>query len=874
MSSSAETTADTTPAAAESRLAVLLFTDIVGSTELKSRLGAGGYSALLTRHDVLFKQALSGIDRAEVINDTGDGYFLCFARASDAVRFALRLQKAIHDEPWGARPLRLSIGIHTGEVTRVDDASGRPRLVGLAIDIAGRLTALAGPAQVLLTRTAFDEARQHLRDYPLPAGAAADDPANLPPLRWAAHGDYRFKGADEPIEVFEVGGDGLAPLTPPPDSDEARRSVSAAQEETLGWRPAVGLEVPSRVHWVLEAKLGEGTFGEVWLARHERTKEKRVFKFCFDLERLHSFKRELTFFRLLRDALGERRDIARLYDVRLDHPPFFLESEYAPGGNLLMWADAQGGLDKVPLATRLEVVAKVADAVAAAHSIGILHKDIKPGNILLHVDGDDGTLHPQLGDFGIGMLVDRSQLAARHITEIGFTGLETEQSSRTGTRMYAPPESLTGRPFTTQGDIYALGVLLYQMVVGDLARPLASGWERDVGDDFLREDIAGCVDGDPARRFGSASELARRLRDLPERKANRDRTRRAAAAHDQRKRLLRAAGLLAGGCMLVAAVALVGYFREHALREALRHSEGLARDREQAAQLQLLDNRLLAGDSLAQAKRYAEANNEYEEAWGLADALGQPLVRPISGLLQARGESPPPVLNRHPTTLPTEAVSPLTRVRIAPSGRFVVAGDGNGHAYVMDLPLLRRVAALPIAGWGYGIALDAQGTSCYVGSSGGQLKAWDAGQWQAPREAAEKSSLIYGLAVAPDGQTLATVHPSSAGRAGGGLTLWSARPLRRTRTVETPAGLLSVAFSPDGATLVTGDEKGRIAIRSASDARPIATLEGHTAEVTAVAFTPDGRRLVSGSMDKTVRVWDLSTRGDAVSIHRPPRRGP
>jgi eukaryotic-like serine/threonine-protein kinase len=54
--------------------------------------------------------------------------------------------------------------------------------------------------------------------------------------------------------------------------------------------------------------------------------------------------------------------------------------------------------------------------------------------------------------------------------------------------MYTPPESLAGRPFTVQGDIYALGVFLYQMATGDLERPLAAGWERDVDDELLGED--------------------------------------------------------------------------------------------------------------------------------------------------------------------------------------------------------------------------------------------------------------------------------------------------------------------------------------------------------------------------------------------------
>src|SRR5439155_924024 len=83
-------------------------------------------------------------------------------------------------------------------------------------------------------------------------------------------------------------------------------------------RPAIGLALPSSPHWVVEKKLGEGGFGEVWLARHIKSKAERVFKFCFDAERLRALKREVVLFRLLKEALGDRRDIARVIDWQFD----------------------------------------------------------------------------------------------------------------------------------------------------------------------------------------------------------------------------------------------------------------------------------------------------------------------------------------------------------------------------------------------------------------------------------------------------------------------------------------------------------------------------------------------------------------------------
>ena len=113
------------------------------------------------------------------------------------------------------------------------------------------------------------------------------------------------------------------------------------------------------------------------------------------------------------------------------------------------------------------------------------------------------------------------------------------ESSRTGTRMYAPPEIAGRPPFTMQGDVYALGVLLYQMVVGDLERPLAPGWERDVQDDVLRELIEECVDGHLERRLSSAAVLAERVRGLESERTRRHDVHVAATRAKRRKTQLR-----------------------------------------------------------------------------------------------------------------------------------------------------------------------------------------------------------------------------------------------------------------------------------------------------------------------------------------------
>ena len=512
-----------------SRVLTLVFTDLVDSTGLKRRLGDRPAGVLIARHQELVRR-LAGEAQGREVDAAGDGFFLTFDTPSAGAAFALRLQRA-HQED--AELPRVRVGIHLGEVTEhtaPEGAATTAKVEGLAVDVAARIQALAQPGQVLLSRAAFDGARQRL---------ARDEVEGE--IAWRAHGAYLLEGLDEPMEIGEVGLVGLAPLEAPPDSDQAKRSVTAADELTLGWRPAVGLAIPGRDHWRLEAQLGIGAIGEVWLATHEKTHAKRVFKFCFEAERVRGLRREVVLLRLLRERLGERQDIAQVLDWEFDRPPFFIETAYTEAGDLLQWAKERGGIGAVPIETRLDIVAQAARALAAAHGAGVLHKDLKPSNLLIREA--DATGRPQvcLTDFGIGLVTSREALAEAGVTMAGLTEtlLSSSTSTGAGTRLYMAPEVIEGKPATAASDVYALGVLLYQMVVGDFSRSLASSWHRDVTDEELAEDIAACVDGVPEKRLGSAADLAERL----ERVADRRRERSETSASGRRERSGRASGV-------------------------------------------------------------------------------------------------------------------------------------------------------------------------------------------------------------------------------------------------------------------------------------------------------------------------------------------
>ena len=297
------------------------------------------------------------------------------------------------------------------------------------------------------------------------------------------------------------------------------KTVAAGAGPELGFK--AGDAVPGREQWRLSRPMDVSGSSEVWLAENPKTREQRVFKFAADAIRLKGLKREITVSRFLRESLGERPEFVRILEWNFESSPFFLESEYA-GANLAEWAERQGGLAGIPLETRLQLLVDVAKAVAAAHGIGVLHKDLKPANVLV-VPGRDAEWQIKVADFGSASLFDPSRLQSLGITNLGFTqtaGLDSQLM--TGTLMYLAPEVLAGQSPSASADVYALGVMLYQLTVGDFRRPLAPGWEAEIEDPLLREDIADAACGDPGKRLSSAADLVERLVNLEPRRVRRE----------------------------------------------------------------------------------------------------------------------------------------------------------------------------------------------------------------------------------------------------------------------------------------------------------------------------------------------------------------
>ncbi len=537
----------------ETVVLTIFFSDLVGSTRLQTQLGNLRAAELVQRHYQVMRQVLSEFDGRE-IKTVGDSMLIVFAAPSEAVKFALHAQRAMRQERQSVAELpTMRAGVHQGQVVLELDRRGTELVdvYGLQVSTAARILDLAQGDQVLLSRAVFDDARAIL---------SPEDFPGFEQLGWRNHGPYRFKGVEDSYEVCEVGEERAALLSAPPATAKGWPAESAAEE--LGWRPASGVVVPES-NWLLREKLGEGAFGEVWKAYNLSDKSFQVFKFCFKRDRLPALKREARLLKRLRRYAHP--NIVVVFDVTEgERPPHYLEMEYVDGPSLCQWLNTAPSLTE-----RLELVAQVADALDTVHAAGIFHRDIKPGNILL-TRREDGALQAKLSDFGLGATQDPEFL--KSISDSHDDGV-------VGTWDYISPELRHGGKASPQSDIYSLGLTLYQIVVGDLDRPLTGDWEMQLSSDVLRGDIRRCVCQEPADRWPSAAELAQALRSHDQRELAQT-LQRQREEHYQRARRFRHATLWASGV----AILLLGIsaFAAYQWREAARQWK-LARQQKQLA---------------------------------------------------------------------------------------------------------------------------------------------------------------------------------------------------------------------------------------------------------------------------------------------------
>jgi len=227
-------------------LMTILFTDIVGSTKLKQEMGDREAVRMIQWHHGIVRTILKSIPGGEEINTQGDSFFLVFVKPSDAVKFALLLQSQLRTAvKTGGYPLYDRVGVHVGEVF-VEEVvgAGMNDLYGIQVDTSARVMSLGEADQILMTRFAFDNARQVLKGQSI---------EGLGKLAWMNHGYYSLKGVEEPLEICEVGEEGLAVLRAPADSDKVHKVDASGKpmgggdtEHKPAPRPAGHVVVSSR----------------------------------------------------------------------------------------------------------------------------------------------------------------------------------------------------------------------------------------------------------------------------------------------------------------------------------------------------------------------------------------------------------------------------------------------------------------------------------------------------------------------------------------------------------------------------------------------------------------------------------------------------
>jgi len=255
-------------------------------------------------------------------------------------------------------------------------------------------------------------------------------------------------------------------------------------------------------------ELGKGGMGKVYKAQDTEIKEKVALKLIkpeisLDKKTIERFQNELKFAR----KIGHR-NVCRMYDLNKEEGSYYITMEYVSGEDLKSFIRRS---EKLTVGKAISLAKQICDGLAEAHRLGVVHRDLKPGNIMIDKDGN-----AKIMDFGI----------ARSLGEKGITGAGV----MIGTPEYMSPEQVEGKETDQRSDIYALGVILFEMVTGrvpfegDMALSIAVKHKTEEPKDpkeynaQLPEDLSGlilrCLAKEKDKRYQSADEVRSELADM------------------------------------------------------------------------------------------------------------------------------------------------------------------------------------------------------------------------------------------------------------------------------------------------------------------------------------------------------------------------
>ncbi|WP_198653102.1 WD40 repeat domain-containing serine/threonine protein kinase [Actinocorallia populi] len=588
--------------------------------------------------------------------------------------------------------------------------------------------------------------------------------------------------------------------------------------------------------------LGEGSMGVAWRAHDEHMRRDVALK-QLRLPATGTHQREVLVARMEREARAAGRlrhpNIITVYDQFRDEDDLpWIVMDLVPGPSLAGLLESAGPVSPEEAG---RIGAHVAEALAAAHAQGVVHRDIKPGNILL----EEGR--SILTDFGIASLDDAS-------TALTATG------TIVGTPAYLAPEQIRGESATPASDLWSLGATLYTAVEGRapfqapntaalLFAISRAEHEPPRNADRLAPVLRALMNPVPAAR-PSAAEAAALLRDAAPQGP-------AVPAPRTSSALRQATALSTSPLEPTTSPTVHCILLPEPCGPPLEGHAGVIR-----AVAFSPDGRLLAsGDSdgtmwLWDLERRAPAAPPVSGHATMVDAVA---FSPDGRLLASSGDH---AVRLWDTETLTPAGEPLRghthavrSVAFSPDGLLLASGGTDGTVRVWDLNSPAPVSVFEHSGWVLSVAFSPDGRLLAGSSSEGSIRLWDMSA-HAPfgPPIQDHRGSVACVAFSPDGRLLAGCGSDRTVR------LWDAATLAPVGSPlrEHEGWVLSLAFSPDGRLLAGGGEDGTVRLWDTAAhvavGDPLTTDSG---SVEALAFSPDGRLLATGGSDQELLLWRM-----------------